>query len=117
MSKFSIPLGIPSRSISPPGACAFGFWLCTCGFQEISPIHNISKGAPSTIILSGTEDKIIPVTTLKAYQTKMQKIGSRCDLVVYENVGHAFFAKSPVKYFIETTFEIDLFLKSLSYLN
>jgi acetyl esterase/lipase len=98
------------------GPNSFGYRRFKNRYQEISPIHNILKGAPSTIILSGTEDKIIPVTSLKAYQTKMQKIGSRCDLVLYENVGHAFFAKPPVKYFIETTFEIDLFLKSLSYL-
>ena len=46
----------------------------------------------------------------------MQRIGSRCELVLYKNVGHAFFAKPPVKYFIETTYETDVFLNSLGYL-
>jgi hypothetical protein len=40
----------------------------------------------------------------------MKTVGSRCELVLYKNVGHAFFAKPPLKYFIETTLEIDLFL-------
>ena len=40
----------------------------------------------------------------------MRTVGSRCELVLYKDVGHAFFAKPPLKYFIETTLEIDLFL-------
>ena len=48
--------------------------------------------------------------------SQQNKVLISAEKVVYKNVGHAFFAKSPVKYFIETTFEIDLYLKSLSYL-
>ena len=47
----------------------------------------------------------------------MKTVGSRCELVLYKDVGHAFFAKPPLKYFIETTLEIDLFLNSLSYIS
>ena len=98
------------------GPNSFGYRRFKNRYQEISPIHNISIGAPPTIILTGTKDKIIPVSTVKQYQSKMLKIGSRCDLILYEDVGHAFFAKPPIKYFIETTYEIDLFLRSLGYL-
>ena len=48
--------------------------------------------------------------------SQQNKVLILAEKVIYKNVGLAFFAKSPVKYFIETTFEIDLFLKSLSYL-
>ena len=44
---------------------------------------------------------------------------SACNLVyvvLYEGQGHALFAKPPIKYFIETTDEIDRFLVSLGYL-
>lgn len=99
------------------GPTSFGYRRFKNRYQEISPIHNITIGAPPTIILSGTKDKIIPVSTIKQYQSKMQKIGSSCEVVLYENVGHAFFAKPPIKYFIKTTHEIDLFLKSLGYLH
>ena len=85
-------------------------------YKSLSPIHNISKNAPPTIILVGTEDRILPVPTVKKYQSKMESSGNRCDVVLYEGQGHAFFAKPPVKYFIETTDEIDRFLVSLGYL-
>jgi acetyl esterase len=97
------------------GPNSFGYRRFMERYKEISPIHNISKEAPPTIILSGTKDKIIPITSLKSYQRKMEANGNRCDLVLYENVGHAFFAKPPIKYFIETTHEIDVFLQSLAF--
>lgn len=86
-------------------------------YKSLSPIHNISKNAPPTIILVGTEDRILPVSIVKDYKTRMESFGNRCDVVLYEGQGHAFFAKSPIKYFIETTDEIDHFLVSLGYLD
>lgn len=85
-------------------------------YKSLSPIHNISKNAPPTIILVGTEDRILPVPIVKDYKSRMESSGNRCDVVLYEGQGHAFFAKPPIKYFIETTDEIDRFLVSLGYL-
>ena len=85
-------------------------------YKLLSPLHNISRNVPPTIILVGTEDRILPVPTVKNYQSKMKSHGNRCDVVFYEGQGHAFFAKPPIKYFIETTDEIDRFLVSLGYL-
>jgi len=86
-------------------------------FKLISPMQNISKNAPPTLILVGTEDRILPVPTVKKYQSKMESSGNRCDVVLYEGQGHAFFAKPPIKYFVETTDEIDRFLVSLGLLD
>jgi len=36
-------------------------------YREISPIHNIGKGAPPTIVFLGTEDELIPVATGRKY--------------------------------------------------
>ena len=69
------------------------------------------------IVFLGTEDKLIPVSTAEDYKLKMEGVGSRCDLHLYEGVGHAFFAKPPVKYFVETTYQSDLFLISLGFLD
>lgn len=85
-------------------------------YKSLSPIHNISKNVPPTIILVGTEDRILPTPIVKDYKSRMESFGNRCDVVFYEGQGHAFFAKPPIKYFIETTDEIDRFLVSLGYL-
>ena len=86
-------------------------------FKLISPIQNISKNAPPTLILVGTEDRILPVPTVKKYQSIMESFDNRCDVVLYQDQGHAFFAKPPIKYFVETTDEIDRFLVSLGLLD
>lgn len=86
-------------------------------FKLISPMQNISKNAPPTLILVGTEDRILPVPTVKKYQSIMESFDNRCDVVLYQYQGHAFFAKPPIKYFVETTDEIDRFLVSLGLLD
>lgn len=82
--------------------------------SNASPYENISKGAPPTIILTGTEDKIVPVELIKSYKKRMESIGSRCDLILYEGAEHAFFNRGDD--FIDTVFQTDIFLKSNGYL-
>ena len=99
------------------GPGSFGYNRFKERYKEISPIDNITEGAPPTIILIGTKDKLIPVNTVENYKSKMEAVGSSCDLKLYKDVGHAFFAKPPKKYFIETTYQIDLFLRLLDFLS
>ena len=82
---------------------------------EISPLHNISKGAPPTIVFFGTKDKTTPVSSSKEYEKRMKEVGSRCDLFLYEGQEHSFFNKTP--YFEKTVTEMDSFLVSLGYLS
>ena len=86
-------------------------------YIDLSPTDNIVAGAPPSIILVGTKDPIVPVEMVESFKEKMELVGSRCDLVLYKDQVHAFFAKKPIKYFIETTHEIDKFLISLGYLS
>jgi len=86
-------------------------------YIDLSPTDHISAGAPPSIILVGTKDRIISVEMVTSFKEKMEAVGNRCDLILYKDQGHAFFAKKPIKYFIETTHEIDKFLVSLGYLN
>ena len=79
-----------------------------------SPIKNITKGAPPTIILTGTADKLIPVESINNYKALMESVGSRCDIVFYEGAEHAFFNHGD--HFIDTLYQSDLFLKSNWYL-
>ena len=83
--------------------------------SDASPYENLKKGAPPTIILTGTEDKIVPVELVKNYKKKMESIGSRCDLILYEGAEHAFFNKGDD--FVDTVLQTDIFLKSNWYLS
>ena len=88
-------------------------------WQEISPAHNITKGAPPTIVFLGREDHLIPVSIAENYKAKMERVGSRCDLFLYDGAGHGFFNESKKNglYYRKTVYETDLFLISLKYLN
>ena len=83
--------------------------------SNASPYDNISKGAPPTIILTGTEDKIIPVELIENYKKRMESIGSRCDVIFYEGAEHGFFNRG--QFFIATLYASDIFLNSNQYLS
>lgn len=83
-------------------------------WQKISPMANIEKGMPPAIVFLGTQDKLIPVDTAKAFQKKMQDIGSRSELMLFEGKGHGFFNDGDA--YFQTTRAMDIFLTSLGYL-
>lgn len=86
-------------------------------FKEISPMHNLRKGAPPTIVFLGDRDKLIPVSTAEKYKALMEKAGSRCDLHVYADQPHGFFNKGkPGHHYEKTVLEMDKFLSSLGWL-
>jgi hypothetical protein len=59
---------------------------------------------------------LIPVETAKYYQVVMQKVGSRCELKLYEGQAHGFFNYRNLKLYRQTVVEMDAFLVSLGYL-
>ena len=88
-------------------------------YLGFSPLHNIKKGAPPTIFFLGDKDKYIPVSTAYDYKAKMEAVGSRCDVFIYENQEHGFFNRGKQKgdkCYVETTLEADAFLRSIGYL-
>ena len=90
-------------------------WLWINNPSDASPIHNISKGSPPTIILTGTNDKIVPVESIMNYKKIMESIGSRCDVILYEGAEHAFFNIG--EDFVDTLYRTDVFLNSLGYID
>lgn len=98
------------------GPGGYGYERIGDSYKEYSPLHNIEKGAPPTILFLGTKDKLIPVETAKYYQIVMQKVGSRCELKLYEGQGHGFFNYRNLEFYKQTVLETDLFLQSLGYL-
>ena len=101
----------------------YGYERVKDRYLEISPMHNIRKGMPPAIVFLGTNDKLVPVETGKKFQQKMQEVGSRSDLHLYEDQGHGFFNHSQFKpgvtmeFYDKTVAEMDRFLVSLEFLN
>ncbi len=93
----------------------FGYRAIEGRIDEISPLHNITKGAPPTIVFFGTNDKTTPVSSSEEYDKKMKAKGSRNDLHLYEGAEHSFFNKGAS--FVDTIDKMDDFLVSLKYLN
>lgn len=85
-------------------------------WKDISPMHNIDRGAPPTIVFLGTEDALIPTTTAQEYKKRMVDQGRRCALFLYEDQGHGFFNFRNKAYYTRTVIKADLFLASLGFL-
>ncbi len=85
-------------------------------WEAFSPLHNINKTAPPTVVFLGTKDKLIPVKTAKEYKRLMAEKGRRCDLHLYEGQSHGFFNYKKEENYTKTVIEMDRFLTSLGYL-
>lgn len=103
------------------GPKGYGHSRVQPNWKDISPMHNIRKGAPATIVFLGSNDKLIPVSTADEYDAKMEDIGSRCDTHIYEGATHGFFnfgkkGKDGTNYYNDTVYKMDKFLSSLGWL-
>ena len=100
------------------GPGGYGFERIGMAYKDFSPLHNIQKGAPPTILFLGTADHLIPVTTVEYYKVVMNKVKSRCELKIYEGGKHGFFNYNATNLsnFRNTVLEADTFLQSLGYL-
>ena len=86
-------------------------------YKEISPLHNLRKGSPPTIVFLGDQDKLIPVSTAEAYKKKMEEVGSRSELRVYAGQPHGFFNEGRKGgSYRKTVLEMDKFRSSLGWL-
>ncbi|VGO23360.1 alpha/beta hydrolase [Pontiella sulfatireligans] len=95
------------------GEKGYGYDRVESYWQDFSPMHNLKKGAPPTIVFLGTKDDLIPVETAEEYKAVMEANGGRCDLHLYKDQSHGFFNKAKYK---ETLAETDQFFVSLGWL-
>jgi acetyl esterase/lipase len=98
------------------GPGGYGYERVGEQYKYFSPLYNISKGAPPTIFFLGTEDDLIPIETARYYQTVMEQVGSRCELLLYEGEGHGFFNYRSRYNYWQTVLKADEFLRSLGYI-
>ncbi len=98
------------------GPGGYGYERIGEAYKDFSPLHNIKKDAPSTILFLGTKDHLIPVVTAEYYKLVMEKVESRCDLKLYDGKGHGFFNYKDFESYKSTVAAADQFLVSLGYL-
>ncbi len=80
-------------------------------WKAISPMHNIRKGAPPTIVFLGTKDDLIPVATGEEYDRRMKAVGSPSELHLYKDATHGFFNQGrPGDHYADTVVKMDAFL-------
>jgi acetyl esterase/lipase len=99
------------------GPGGYGYERIGSAYKDFSPLHNLDKQAPPTILFLGTKDNLIPVETLKYYQKVMEKLAIKCELHLYEGQGHGFFNYKNKEYYKKTVLTMDQFLQSLGYLS
>jgi acetyl esterase/lipase len=99
------------------GPDGYGYKRVKEQYEKFSPIDNIKKGLPPTLVMLGTNDRLVPVKTAERFKALAEKVGSRCDLKLYEDQKHAFFNrdKNEEMYF-KTMHDMDVFLVSIGYL-
>lgn len=100
-----------------PGASNYGYDRVGDDYVWFSPSHNVREELPPTIILQGTQDKLIPVSVAENFKDSMEKHGNRCDIVLYEGVGHGFFNQDngPDSPYRETLGRTVEFIRSLGW--
>lgn len=98
------------------GPGGYGYERIGEAYKNFSPLHNLKKGTPPTVFFLGTEDVLIPVETAQYHKTVMEKVGSTCELYLYEGQGHGFFNYSKFDNYKKTVAQTDRFLQGLGYL-
>lgn len=98
------------------GPGGYGYERIGVQYKDFSPLHNLREGMPPAVVFLGTEDKLIPVECAEYFKTVMEKVGSRCDLFLYEGEGHGFFNYSKLENYKSTVSRTDDFLVSLGFL-
>ncbi|CAN5489546.1 hypothetical protein BH10PLA1_BH10PLA1_17030 [soil metagenome] len=101
------------------GPAGYGIASVNDAYRDFSPMHAMRAPVPPTTFFLGTKDNLIPVATAEAYQKKVESLGGRCDLHLYEGRGHPIYlyreGESPLSREVLKT--ADDFLVSLKYLS
>ncbi|QNN23996.1 alpha/beta hydrolase [Planctomycetales bacterium ZRK34] len=97
----------------------YGYGRVKDYWQKISPMEHIRKGMPPTVVFFGTKDQLISVAIAKEFQRRMQAVGSRSELHLYEGLKHGFSNPKHLdgRYFRDVVRKMDEFLISLGYLS
>ena len=84
-------------------------------WQSVSPLQHVDAATPPTLVLVGSEDPEVPVTTVEAFCAAVSKHGGQCEAAVYPGQSHGFFNYWPdnTRYFDETNQRVLKFLQGI----
>ena len=99
------------------GPEGYGYDRVKDQYKEFSPIDNIKKGLPPSLVMLGTKDHLVPVETAEKFKALAEAVNARCDLKLYEDQRHGFFNYYRNKEMhSKTNADMDAFLTSIGYL-
>jgi acetyl esterase/lipase len=81
-------------------------------YKEFSPIDNLRKGMPPQLILLGDRDHILSAEHARTYRRKVEALGGRCDVVMFEGAKHGSFYDG--KYHTQSVPAVTRFLAELN---
>ena len=59
--------------------------------EKASPVFFISGKTPPTLIFHGTDDQLVPPSSMLEFQKKMIGLGNTCEVILFGDEQHAFF--------------------------
>ena len=96
----------------------YGYGRVSKYWKEFSPLHNIDKDTPPAIVFFGSKEKLVPIPVMKEFQAKMQALGIKSELKIYDGQGHGFanYGRGGNRYFIATMDETHKFFEGLEWI-
>jgi acetyl esterase len=73
------------------GPGGYGYDRIGKAYPLFSPMENIRRKAPPTLLMIGSEDQLIPLKTVEKFKSRMDSVGSYCKVKVYPGQNHGFF--------------------------
>lgn len=84
-------------------------------YRTFSPYHQPKENPPPTLIMLGTQDKLVPVKTMEEFCSQLETKSTPCKLVTYEGQDHGFFNNEP--YLSRTIKEMENFLREQGFMD
>ncbi|MBL7132730.1 MAG: alpha/beta hydrolase fold domain-containing protein [Phycisphaerae bacterium] len=96
----------------------YGFSRLKDRWKDISPVMNVSKETPPTILFHGKADTTVKYANAEKFAQAMKEAGRRCELVGLEGAKHGFFnyGRDGGAAYVKTVRAADTFLASLGFL-
>ncbi|MAZ28230.1 MAG: peptidase S9 [Cytophagaceae bacterium] len=100
------------------GPNGYGYERVGEAYKQFSPFHQDKSKMADVLIMVGTNDKHIPVQTMKDFCKDAKDAGSNCEVIFYKDATHGFFnkGKGDGHYYIETRDEMEKFLRARNFI-
>ena len=88
--------------------------------KTFSPAHYVRTGMPETLVISGSNDGVIPPDLIRAFVKRMEEKGNKATFIEYPGLGHAVFNYGfngvGSEYFLKGMGHVEELLRKLGYL-